>query len=449
MKRSRAQKLFAIAVCLGGSACGPGNTGRTLISDSLAEAVPWVNGRPPVRDSAGQVVIPDEPEYPDIATGMEDPGPLRKPGCGVTKGLEFSSVFFLDFEADDSYPNAVGVAEAWAGHDDDSEGSFRTPGEINWYPGLINRHGAPWGMPADRVEGAPTCEGKNHWALHYRGGRFNLFGGGVGHPLALLDPCPEAQGKDNPDALLCPPKPEEGAETDAAGIPVQGRGGKPYAQPHNYWNLSGFDGVAFWARRGPEGQGLLTVILTEKHTSDDLNRENEVFCRRLVKCRTGCINRQPCSPVDPKSDDSLHRCFDPAEGPFPVGLDEALADEIYPRCGPSACTFPATYEDRDYAGKECQPFTFDSHYSGEFCFDKGDPAPPDTGERCGDGFARTVNLSTEWKFFKIPFSELRQQGYGKIAPFMDLTTVSNMIFVVQQGWADFYLDNVTFYREAD
>jgi hypothetical protein len=32
---------------------------------------------------------------------------------------------------------------------------------------------------------------------------------------------------------------------------------------------------------------------------------------------------------------------------------------------------------------------------------------------------------------------------------MDLNTVSNMIFVVQQGWADFYLDNVTFYREAD
>jgi hypothetical protein len=436
-----------LSACVSLLACGPGNTGRTAISEALASEVPWVNGRPPVHDEAGQVVMPSEPAYPQIATGMDDPG-SRRADCRGLVGLQFSNVWFLNFEADPAYPDAVGIAAAWAGHDDDSEGSFRTPGEANWYRGLLGRHGAPWGLPAQRVDDAPRCDGKdNDWALHYRGGRFNLFGGGIGHPLALLNPCPEAKGDGHPDDLLCPPAPAEGDTTDGAGLPLAGRNGEPYAQPHSYWNLSGFDGIAFWARRGPEGQGSLTVIITDKHTSDDLNRENETYCRRLVKCRTRCLNRQECTPVDPELEDTVHRCFDPAQG-LPLGLEDSLLDELYPRCGPSACTFPSTYPDVDYEGKDCRPFTFDTHFTGEFCFDAGDPPPPDTGARCGDGYARTVTLNGDWTFFKVPFSELRQQGYGKVSPYMDLTTISNVTFVVQQGWADFYLDNVTFYREA-
>ena len=57
-------------------------------------------------------------------------------------------------------------------------------------------------------------------------------------------------------------------------------------------------------------------------------------------------------------------------------------------------------------------------------------------------------MSPDWQLFKVPFSELRQQGFGKVSPFMDLTTISNVSFVAQKGWADFYLDNVTLYREA-
>lgn len=432
-----------------GVACGPGNSGRTRISDDLAAAVPWVDGRPPLRDAMGQVVMPLEPEYPPIATGMPDPG-SGPVDCRPLRGLQFSRVWYLTFEADPAYPNAVGVAEAWAGHDDNTEGSFRVPGEVNWYFGLAGRHGALWGLPATKIDDGPRCDGApNEWALHFRGGRFNRFGAGIGHPLALLNPCPPDSGEGHPDDRLCPPKPEEGAETDAAGIPLKARDGSEYAQPHVYWDVSGFDGIAFWARRGPEGQGPLTVIIQDKHTSEDLNRENEKFCRRLVQCRTTCLNRQPCSPVDPESENPLYRCFDPAQGDFPFGYDEALLDEMFPRCGPSACTFPSTYPDRDYEGKACQPFTFDSHGTGEFCFNPDDDGPPDTGERCGDGYARTVTLTTDWRFYKVPFSELRQQGYGKVSPYMDLTTISNVSFVVPQGWADFYLDNITFYREAD
>jgi hypothetical protein len=431
--------------------CGPGNTGRVAIPGALAEAVPWVNGRPPVVDEGGQVVIPEQPKYPTIATGARDYG-SKKPDCTWQRGLSFSKTFFLDFEADHAYPDAVGVAEAWAGHDDDSDGSFRTPGEINWYPGLAGRHGAPWGMPADEIANGPLCNGdkKNEWALHFKGGRYNLYGAGVGHPLALLNPCPPDSGKKTPDDRLCPAQPGPDDETDSAGFTLKRPdNGKPYSQVHAYWDVSGFDGVAFWARRGPEGQGSLTMIIDDKHSSEDLNRENEKYCRRLIKCRTHCANRQPCSPVDDRDPNSLFRCYDPLENDIPLGLDEALLDEIYPRCGRSACTFPTTYPDVDNEGKECRPYTFHTHLSGEYCFNKGDPAPPDTGERCGDGYARTVTLSTDWKFFKLPFKELRQEGYGKVSPYFDLTSVSNIAFVVPAGWADFFLDNVTFYREAD
>jgi hypothetical protein len=445
-KYPRAPRVW-LALCATMVGCsGSANTGRERIPDALAEDVPWVRGRPPLRDSAGQVVVPDEPVFPDIATGKEDPGSSRA-DCRPLRGLEFSKVWFDTFEADDAFPDAVGVAAAYAAHDDDSEGAFRTPGEVNWYPGMLGRHGAPWGLPADEIDDGPSCDGEeNRWALHFKGGRFNRFGAGIGHPLALLEPCPMPAGDGGPDDRLCPPRPAATDTEDAAGIPLKAKDGRPYAQAHVYWDVSGFDGLAFWARRGPEGQGSLTVVLDDKHTSDDLARENETYCRRQVPCTTFCRNRQPCSPVDPDDEATLHRCFDPDEGPIPLTLDEAFVDEVYPRCGQSACTFPVSYPDRDHEGQACRPYTFDVHLSGEYCFAEGEE-PPDADERCGDGFARTVTLSTDWKFFKVPFHELRQQGFGKIAPRLDLTTVSNLTFVVPAGWADFYLDNITFYRE--
>jgi hypothetical protein len=443
----RSSACLGLLVCAVVPGCsGSANTGRERIPDALAEQVPWVDGRPPVRDESGQVVVPEEPVYPDIATGQSDPGSAEA-DCSPLRGLAFSTVWYLTFEADDSLDDAVGVAAAWAGHDDDSEGAFRVPGEVNWYAGLRGRHNAPWGMPAQKVDDAPRCGGvANDWALHFRGGRFNQFGAGIGHPLALLDPCPRVDDAASPDARLCPPRPGPADTEDAAGIPLKAPDGTPYAQVHGFWDISGFDGIAFWARRGPEGQGSLTLVIQDKYTSDDLARENETYCRRQVACRTTCANRQPCSPVDPADDASLHRCFDPDEGPIPVTLDEALVDELYPRCGESACTFPVTYPDRDHEGEVCQPYTFDTHLSGEYCFAENEE-PPDADTRCGDGYARTVTLSTDWKFFKVPFHELRQQGFGKISPSMDLTTVSNVTFVVPAGWADFYLDNITFYRE--
>src|SRR5262249_51256725 len=147
---------------------------------------------------------------------------------------------------------------------------------------------------------------------------------------------------------------------DTAGMPVKGRSGADYLNSHDFFDVSGYEGVAFWARRGPEGQDRVLVILTEKFTSDRLARENETFCRRVRECHTKCLNDTPCSPDSPGSPNAVYRCFDPAKGPFPtvpLAID-SLIDLMYPRCGPSACTFPATYPDADFEGKQCRPYTF-------------------------------------------------------------------------------------------
>ena len=70
----------------------------------------------------------------------------------------------------------------------------------------------------------------------------------------------------------------------------------------------------------------------------------------------------------------IHRCFNPAQGPLPSLAVDSLLDLMYPRCGASACTSPATYVDPDFDGKACRPFTFPAaDESGEYCFNTSAP----------------------------------------------------------------------------
>src|SRR5690606_33685290 len=148
------------------------------------------------------------------------------------------------------------------------------------------------------------------------------------------------------------------------------------------------------------------------------------------------------------NEDSLHRCFDPDIG-IPANVtDPAMLDEVYPRCGPSACTFRTEYPDPEFEGKACQPYTFPTHETGEYCFDDDDPPPPEADERCGDGYGYPLIFTTDWQFYKVPFSEMRQFGHGKVAPEFDLTTIADIAFVTAKGWVDIYLDDMSFYREV-
>jgi hypothetical protein len=401
-------------------------------------------------DNDGLVIMSRLPAYPDIATGIADPGSNADGrsvdrGCAAMKNVEFASAWLETFDV----PNGnVHTALAWAGYDDASANSFRTPGFFNWYPGVEGSSG--FGLPSTAITDGPACNGEeNSHALHFKGGRFNRFGAGIDHALGLGAPCPF--NADGSRSDLCAPEREPGDDFDSAGLPRTEADGSPkmYAQPHEYWDLSRYDGIAFWARRGPEGQSTMLVKIQDKFTSDDLARENETYCRRLRPCDSRCLNHAPCQP----DDQGVHRCFEGDAESYPgrpiqgrPRMDNGLQDLIFPRCGESACTSPGTYADPDFVNATCEPFTFPSnHESGEFCVNPGEePAPPE--ERCGDGPGKTVLLTTDWQFYTIPFDELRQLNFAKPEPYLDLKSIAMLSFVFTVGWVDVYLDNVTFYR---
>jgi hypothetical protein len=443
------------------AACdGPGNSGRSPLEPNVVTRVPWQNGVLPEVDADAHVVFPMLPEYPDIGLGIAD---LTTPPteCATVGQYEFSKGWFDDFELTrmGADPNETGIAGGWASYDDLTKDSWHTPGDATWYPGLKGTIYSAWGLPAVQMPG-PSCDGTpNDWVLHFKGGLFRKWGGGISH--AFTDPVGKyrATPYDScpPEADFCPAPLAKGATVDSAGLPTMATSTDDYAngykQSHDFFDASGYDGIAFWARRGPEGSGQTLVILTDKYTSSRLARENQQYCRRIRECHSRCLSGSPCAPDDPTSANPVYRCFDPAQVPggvlpqLPISIDTEL-DQIYPRCGPSACTSPGTYLDQDFDSKPCTPYTFPSaDEAGEYCWDpKTDLPPPTRDDRCQDGWMTIVQLSSEWKFYALPWSSFGQVGFGKKAPRLDLKSLDTLAFGASMGWADAYYDNVTLYR---
>lgn len=452
----RAPRLRWLAVGLaavtGWSCDGPGNSGKILPDPNLVRDVPWLNGVLPALTGMGPTlaaVVPPFPVYPPIGLGLPDPGSQRI-NCAADDGYEFSTGWFDSFEQTTDDPAETGIAAGWSSYDDLSEYAFHTPGDATWYPGLQSAKSfrAPWGLPAEKVPG-PACDGKpNNWVMHFRGGLFRKWGGGVSH--AFTDPV--TRFRDTPlDACkpgidFCPPPVMGGpGATDSAGIPLKNAAGEEYLQSHDFIDASMYDGLAFWARRGPEGHHTALVIVTDKFTSSRLARENQKYCRRSRECRSSCLNGAPCSP-DTSSGETVYRCFDPAAG-LPTFEIESQKELMYPRCGQSACTSPGTYRDRDFDGKACRFHAFPgADEAGEFCWDPTDPPPPSRDERCQDGWQTSIELTPDWKFYALPFTQFGQVGFGKRAPYMDLKSLDTLAFGATMGWSDVYFDNVTLYR---
>jgi hypothetical protein len=436
------------------AACdGPGNTGRSAPDPQLVRDVPWLNGVLPALDGMNPVV-PAVPMYPPIASGFPDLGSQRI-NCAALAGLTFSAGWLDTFEpADPADPTRTGLAAGWSSYDDLSQYAFHTPGDATWYPALAPAGGGnntfdwAWGLPAEKVPG-PSCAGeRNDWVLHFRGGLFRKWGGGMSH--AFVDPVGKyclTSGDGKPVNDYCPPRPGSDGTIDSAGLPVGPRPGVDYQQSHEFFDVSSYDGIAFWARRGPEGFDRALVILTDKFTSGRLARENQKFCRRVRECHTKCLSGAPCSPDDPTAPTPTYRCFDPATTSFAsIGIDSQL-DLMYPRCGPSACSSPQSYVDPDFQDKQCRPYTYGADgESGEFCWDPGDPPPAGRDDRCQDGWQTSVDLTPDWTFHALPFSAFNQVGFGKRAPYMDLKSLDTIAFGAVMGWSDVYFDNVTLYR---
>lgn len=425
----------------------------------LWEQVPWANRATPQIAEDGAVKVSALPVYPPISAHTPDMG-SREVDCSSLDGIELSPYYVDTFEPL-SAAN-VGMAPGWSSYDDGSDASFRVPGDIDWYPGLALRTDlGPYGMPAQRhdaLPGArPACDGApNDWVLHYRGGRFNYYGGGMSHPLAaehtdratgtqLAHGCPE--GSD-----LCPEAGPDGQPSyDIFGVPPATF---PTGQPHEFWDVSKYDGVTFWARRGPDGSTSMLVGLQNKYTSDDLARDNERFCKRLKVCAPRCINGYECRineslppPAEGDAADEeylLERCMPPN---FNVGsvTNPALREFLFPRCGQSTCKPPVFYPDKAYEGTTCNATEFTANDAGYWCSSEERPVPA-YAERCGDGFVAPVTLSTDWQLYKLPFDAFKQVGFGRVAPSFDLKSLYSIAFQFTVGYTDVYVDNVSFYR---
>jgi hypothetical protein len=119
-------------------------------------------------------------------------------------------------------------------------------------------------------------------------------------------------------------------------------------------------------------------------------------------------------------------------------------EQVYRVCGPSACLSPTYEPDPDFDGTTCQPYEFDGAQAAYYCY--GTEPPPSESERCGDGFAAPITLTTEWQIYVIPFTQFQQIGFGKQAPYLDLRSIYQVAFELPVGYTDVYIDNVTFYR---
>jgi hypothetical protein len=119
-------------------------------------------------------------------------------------------------------------------------------------------------------------------------------------------------------------------------------------------------------------------------------------------------------------------------------------------CGDSFCEWEYSGlqgPDPQAFGRKCTPFAFKGGITYSYCFNPGvDPDPQEGSQQCGDFWLKPVSLSTDWAFYKVPFSSLIQQGWAKLFYQFDLTSLTDVRFQWDRGWVDFWISDVRFYR---
>lgn len=66
-------------------------------------------------------------------------------------------------------------------------------------------------------------------------------------------------------------------------------------------------------------------------------------------------------------------------------------------------------------------------------------------QKC-DAYGAAVSLTDEWTFVPIPFSGLRQKGFGFASPPFDPSKLTRLQFLMTFGDWDFWLDDIAFYK---
>lgn len=305
----------------------------------------------------------------------------------------------------------------------------------------------PQAIPLSRCSGDPDPNpnpNPNH-VLHITGGPFLGWGGGLGVAMQHLSQ-DEGLCLGSPLRQYCPP-----AIGDAVSIAAL--------------DLSQWDGVAVWARRGPNSQPLLRVLVGNKDTDDDISyltdlsdraHMNPRYCERVRECACTYQNLA-CAYADAgtpgAASDGGYYCGLPGAAPGPgiippiSGSDAATNTCNVSRCNDPYPAFPADVTDVKFVGRPCTPYAFRNGLQSSYCFNPGvDPPPAESDQQCGDHWTAPLHLTTDWQLFKVPFTTMFQQGFGKRSPSFDLKSVSVVRLTWDAGSVDYWIDDLRFYR---
>jgi hypothetical protein len=344
--------------------------------------------------------------------------------------------------------------------------------------------------------------GQPHRALHISGGPYTNWGGGIGRALKCLnrggvetslagdgkakayerfsgvaavagkekslsvycaDPPPlgACQAKDDPAlSSLCPMRDRQYADNVLARLPDAAQGIPDAFLLGQTLDLSQWDGLAIRARRGPDSQAGIRVLVGDKYVDEEMSFLQYLVdpaAPRYCECVKECDCRgayQDCTPTTaPITNGSTGNseppdqtyCFNPARGdPHPLSTSD------YDNCGQTACTsaepayqmLDARFEDRP-----CSRWVSYTGRSQYLCYDPAtDPRPAEGYERCGDYWMAGIRLTTDWRLHLVPFTDLHQQGWAKASDRMDLTSASVVRLTWDRGWIDYWIADVRLYR---
>lgn len=447
LAQPRHSRVFLPAVALAAAACSNGM-------------------RPDINDSGISNICQKAICTPDTNEGAEcqhtctpDPGP-RLVNCAVAEqSYEFGPVLWT-FEE----PSTPGFARSMYSYTDNST-FIKTFRERD--PALPNLVARTWQPPTAVLPRCSDQPNDQNRAIHIQGGPFLAWGGGVGIGMKNF---PEVQG----------------TLTTMADV-----------ESEAMLDVSAWEGISFWARRGPDSQAGFRVLVGDKYTDDDIaylmyriDPTMPRHCERVREC--GCLNHRTCvaihleknaagtptTPVLPgpcrpderhlRDTEVMEFCGTPEviSGAESAGFstcntcEQTKCDERWPAYPDDHATSTAAEDvdagtlygtDRQFYGKPCSPYTMRNGIFGYWCFDPAaseerERRPAEQTEQCGDHWTRVVNLSNEWQFYRVPFSAMAQQGWAKRSAALDLKSVSVVRFTWDGGWVDFWIDDVRFYK---
>jgi hypothetical protein len=313
----------------------------------------------------------------------------------------------------------------------------------------------PTGYQPATVPGRHCSADDGATVFHLTGGPFLGWGGGMGVGMEHI---------------------AHGAGTTGTGTPCLGANAPSWCiQPGEVAALaqaaidaSQWDGVAVWARRGPNSQPLLRVLVGNKDTDDDISylmardQPNVTrYCERVSR-DCGCNyhnlscsffpDHDPDGGVNPQiRPGGGDYCGIPGESPAPGvqttgGTSYATNSCNATKCADDYPAYPGS-ADPQFNGRPCTAYQFRTGAQLSVCYDPArDPRPAEPDQQCGDHWTFPLHLTTEWQLFLVPFNQMYQQGFAKKAPFFDLKTVSVVRLTWDAGFIDYWVDNLRLYR---